>query len=118
MSESPEYDASALEQLANSIGQEGVAEVVRVLISDAPNLVGGLRESLEKEDSRGMKRHSHTLKSACGIVGARKLSALCGELEEFAASAAPLVGVRPQATAAAERYERLARDLGAWLQAG
>jgi HPt (histidine-containing phosphotransfer) domain-containing protein len=116
MSEQPEYDSTLLEQLTARIGKDGMTAVLQAVIDDAPQLMRGLSESLDKGDEKAVRLYAHTMKSNGRIVGAGKLCELCGEVEETAASGGPLAGIRPQAAAALERFERLVRDLSACLE--
>jgi histidine phosphotransfer protein HptB len=116
MSETPEYDTTVLDQLAASIGQDGAVEVVESLISDAPELLDGLRAALETGDAKRAQRHAHTMKSNSWIVGAKHLGELCAEVERVAASGEPIGSAELLAATALETYECLVRDLRQWLQ--
>jgi len=52
-------------------------KVLRMFLKNLPELMGQMKQGLEKGDADQMMRASHTLKSSSAMVGAMALSALC-----------------------------------------
>ena len=57
-------------------------ELAEVFFSEADMRLAELREAAGRGDAAGLTRAAHTLKGASGNMGARRLAALCQELEE------------------------------------
>ena len=112
--EQPVLDHAALDRLTEEVGTDGTAEVVNALIEDAPRLLDGLKDSIEKKDSAGLCLMAHTMKSNSAMVGADALAGLLQELEQIGASSTT-DGADSKATEAAKRYRRLMDDLAAGM---
>jgi PAS domain S-box-containing protein len=84
-------DREVLEQLA-AVKRPGKgdlkSEVVGIYLSEAPQLVAKLKETVGAGDMPETARGAHTLRSSSANVGARRLSELCKDLENAARSAA------------------------------
>lgn len=85
----PVLDGSAVERLRRVqrlAGQDVLAEMVRLLVRDAPVQMAAARAALEKGDAEGLRRAAHALKGSAGALGARELQALCAGIEASASS--------------------------------
>lgn len=68
-------------------GSDGwVASLLREYLEDGPKRIQALHKALETSDAAQAIRELHNLKSNSGTVGAKKLLALCEELERMAQS--------------------------------
>jgi PAS domain S-box-containing protein len=77
-------EAAALQNLRDLGGAEFLAEVVDAFLADAPALLTSLRNSLEQQDTRELRRAAHTLKSNGSTLGAAAFAELCGTVEHRA----------------------------------
>jgi HPt (histidine-containing phosphotransfer) domain-containing protein len=97
------FDVSMLEAL-RSLQRPGetdiTRDVVQVFLETAPGRLKGVDSALRRKDVPTLERHAHSLKASAAIVGARRLSALCAELEERASDLAFGAGQRPRLEAA------------------
>jgi PAS domain S-box-containing protein len=59
-----------------------VRELVDAFEVDAPKLVVDLRQALARDDRKTARRLAHSLRGSSGNLGARRLEAACGELED------------------------------------
>lgn len=84
-----ELDPQAIEQLAESIGRDGVEEVLRTFINDAPRQLRELEAGITNGEAEQVARAAHTLKSTFGCVGAMALAGLCAGVEQQAAAGRP-----------------------------
>jgi CheY-like chemotaxis protein len=77
-------DAAALKRLQDNLGrrQSLLPELISTFVTDAARLQATARQAFERNDSKELQRAVHTLKSSSANFGARKLSALCRELEQ------------------------------------
>lgn len=82
-----------------------VVELIDCLRAAAPEKLHAMEEALRGEDREGLRKAAHFLKSTCHNVGARRLAALCEELELAAGSAE-----KPFSAAQAERTLGQARS--------
>ncbi len=95
----PPVDPSALDQLAlmQRPGQDDfVARMIDLFLADAKKRGKAMRAAVNDEDSRALLHAAHSLKSSASLLGARRLSEICIELEaisrrEDVASAAPSI---------------------------
>lgn len=62
-----------------------LAELAQMFCDDARLSLATLRESIEERDTQAMERVAHSLKGSSGNMGAVKMAALCGELENVGA---------------------------------
>ena len=80
-------DINMLAELRNLLGQGGeamVKEVVEVFLQDAPVRMEDARKALDQGDFENLMRAAHILKGSSSSLGAKRLAALCAELEKRA----------------------------------
>jgi two-component system sensor histidine kinase/response regulator len=106
-----QLSVDALLELENSLGRDGVQEVLQAIIDDAPRLLGGLATALHAENASNLRLYAHTMRSTSAMVGAAQLVALCGELERGAMRAIDEQH-RSQAVLASQRYRELVDEIG------
>ncbi len=58
-----------------------VAGLIDHYFLDAPNLIDALRSACERSDVAALAQTAHVLGVGSEFVGARKLAAMCGDLE-------------------------------------
>jgi len=80
----PVLDGATLDQLRATMGSDFLAEVIDAFLSDTPQLIGDLHQSLAGGNTEVLQRAAHSLRSNSATFGAMTLSALCKELEEQA----------------------------------
>ena len=82
-------DAAALQTL-RAMRRPGrpdvLGRIIDLFYSDAPRLLGELRQAAKASDSEALRLAAHTLKSSCANVGALALSRTCREIEQYARS--------------------------------
>ncbi|HZE89423.1 MAG TPA: response regulator, partial [Verrucomicrobiae bacterium] len=69
---------------AQAGGEEGLtflATVVGAFLEDAPRHLQAIRRAIESLDAPSLRSSAHQLKGASGTVGARRMPALCADLE-------------------------------------
>jgi GAF domain-containing protein/CheY-like chemotaxis protein len=79
-------DERALTRLSEGTGgDEGfVSELIEQFVTEAPDLVAGMRTGFDAGDADGVRRAAHTLKSNAATFGANELAAGCAALEDAA----------------------------------
>jgi PleD family two-component response regulator len=92
----PEKDPTIDRNVIAAFDEAGAPEFTRRLIAqfvqEAEACVQTLRDAATRGDRAALSATAHSLKGSSGIMGARRLAALCGRLEtEMAGSAATLV---------------------------
>jgi DNA-binding response OmpR family regulator/HPt (histidine-containing phosphotransfer) domain-containing protein len=87
-------------------GVEALRQVVEAFEKSAPRRVEVMQEALAGQDAATVAAEAHTLKGSSGIVGAQRVADLCAQLESRAR--------RGDLTGAAERLERVLRELSAY----
>lgn len=60
-----------------------VVELIDLYLKDASAKVDALREALAKSDKALLRRLAHCLRGSSGNLGARRMAALCEELERI-----------------------------------
>jgi len=86
---SPDFDLSALRdlrQLRVPGDPDPLVELAGLFLADTEPLVGQIRQAAHDEDIRVLKAAAHSLKGSASNLGARRLAALCAELERGAQS--------------------------------
>ncbi len=80
----PVFDAAALEDL-RSLEAAGlsIAEMVEIFAEEGRAQLEGMRRALQGGHSSDFRREAHTLKGSARDLGARRLAALCDELEDL-----------------------------------
>jgi HPt (histidine-containing phosphotransfer) domain-containing protein len=82
--EEPVLDRSAFATLVSEIGEESAAEIRTVFVSETDIRLKLLRQlSIERERTK-IGREAHSLKSAAGTFGYRRLASLALRLEKSA----------------------------------
>jgi HPt (histidine-containing phosphotransfer) domain-containing protein len=74
-------DAATFDELETTAGADFVRELVATFVSDAPDMLKGLRQAFEDGDAARFRRVAHTLKSNSNTFGATTLAALARNLE-------------------------------------
>jgi CheY-like chemotaxis protein len=111
-------DAAFLDRLGQEIGFDGVTEMVRIFLEDAPARMAAIRRGLATGANQTVRREAHALAGAASNVGLPRLGeaafALQIAVERSGADeatvetvAAALRDSLPLATAWAEAHERL-----------
>ncbi|MEA1967574.1 MAG: Hpt domain-containing protein [Thermodesulfobacteriota bacterium] len=62
--------------------KELVQTILEGFLMDIPEQIKTLEDYLEKKDIEGVERQAHTIKGACGNVGAAALQAIAYEMEK------------------------------------
>ena len=63
-----------------------LCELIELFLSDVPTQLVALKEGVETGDAHSVERIAHTLKGSCGNIGAKRMEAICAELEEMGRS--------------------------------
>jgi len=80
-------DQNALKDLLEMAGDDAsemIADIIDCYLDDSPRHLKELQEALKAQNARLLAHTSHTLKSSSGSLGAKQLSQLCQQLENFA----------------------------------
>jgi signal transduction histidine kinase/HPt (histidine-containing phosphotransfer) domain-containing protein/ActR/RegA family two-component response regulator len=112
-------DVAFLHQLSLEIGADGVAEMVRIFLEDAPAHMAAIRRGFADSATQTVRREAHALAGAAGNVGLPQLSEAAIALQRasersgsdeamIATVADALRDSLPLATAWAEAHEGLA----------
>jgi len=81
------FDPSAFDEAREFLAEEADEVIGRLLASfDAktPEMVSALRRAAEQRDHQQVRFVAHTLKGLSGTVGARRVQAICGQIESSA----------------------------------
>ncbi len=81
-----------------------LSELAEMFYDDARSGIDAMRGAVERGDARTVERAAHTLKGSSGNMGAQRMAALCGELQD--------VGVSGDLTHAPELLEGLEVEFG------
>ncbi len=111
-------DAAFLHRLSQEICEEGVTEMVRIFLEDAPVRMAAIRRGLVDGANQTVRREAHALAGAASNVGLPRLAAAAGSLQiaversgvdeaAVEAVAAALHDSLPLVTAWAEAHQRL-----------
>jgi CheY-like chemotaxis protein/HPt (histidine-containing phosphotransfer) domain-containing protein len=106
-SEKVEYvtlDDGALKNLRDLGGDDFLFEVIDAFLADAPELMATLRRSLDEQNTEGLRRAAHTLKSNGATLGAEGFAELCRTLEQRAKAG--------EIDVASELVDRIEREYG------
>ena len=112
-----EVDPRVIEEYASVTARAEVPELIADVLRDAPRLLDKLRRGLADDSVAAVRFSVHTLGSTSAIVGARRLSELCREVERALANAEHTDGVRARAATIEARYCNMLRELEALKQA-
>ena len=61
-------------------------ELIELFLTDVPPQLVALQAAVEAGDAHAIERIAHTLKGSCGNMGAKRMEAICAELEELGRS--------------------------------
>jgi CheY-like chemotaxis protein len=80
--EDASLDTAVLAQLADDLGDAGlVAEAIGVYLEELPGRLVALHRGVESGSSEEVRNTAHALKGASGMLGARRLQAMCQRME-------------------------------------
>ncbi len=96
-------DPAALRELRSG-GEDFLREITDLFCSETPAQIGRIERALKSGDLDSVRHEAHSLKGSSLSMGARRISALCVQIEE---------AVKQNAAA---RAVTLASDLGAEFQ--
>jgi HPt (histidine-containing phosphotransfer) domain-containing protein len=71
---SKDFDASGLDSLLSSIGEDGAAEVVDAMVDDLPRIRTDVSAAIKTRDLGVLRRNAHSLKGNSRMVGADALA--------------------------------------------
>jgi HPt (histidine-containing phosphotransfer) domain-containing protein len=74
-------DHATFEALRETTGAEFARELVDTFLTEAPLMLGDLREAFERSDADRFRRAAHSLKSNSNTFGALPLGTLAKQLE-------------------------------------
>jgi HPt (histidine-containing phosphotransfer) domain-containing protein len=82
----PAIDMRAITQIADSdeMGEEFIAEIIKVFLADLSERVGTIRLQMSQSDRAGIAATAHAIKGSCGHFGAVSLVELSRDLEDRA----------------------------------
>jgi len=92
----PAVDQAAIDdlrRLTEAGGPDMVDEVIALFLQDAPVQLSAMRAALGAGDAAGLRHAAHSLKGSSGYLGARRLMALCAEVEQSARQGSLEAGV-------------------------
>ncbi|MFI5120846.1 MAG: response regulator [Thermoanaerobaculia bacterium] len=68
-----------------SAGETGfLAEMIRTFLDSTPGRLSAIRQASEKGEAKALELQAHGLRGSCGALGARRMAALCQEVETLA----------------------------------
>lgn len=76
-------DNEALRELQIVMGDD-FAKLLRTFASDSAIRIAAIEQTAAAGDGEGLRRAAHSFKGSSGNMGARQLSELCRQIEEFA----------------------------------
>jgi CheY-like chemotaxis protein len=79
-------DRATIESLRELGGSEMLSELTEMFFEDARSGISAIRDAVERGDAQTVERAAHTLKGSSGNMGAQRMSALCGELQDAGVS--------------------------------
>ena len=82
-----------------------IGELVEALMVEAPDLLARMDRALASPDATALRRAAHSLKSAAGNLGARRLRDVCEALE-LMASSGDVAGADPLVVRARHEYDQ------------
>jgi histidine phosphotransfer protein HptB len=109
---SPTIDSDTFGALRDTTGGEFVRELIDTFLTEAPSMLGDLRESLASGEADRFRRAAHSLKSNGNTFGALTLGTLAKDLELSGIAEVKARGPSPLVQVEAE-YLRVAAALAA-----
>ena len=94
-------DRAVVDSLLDLGGLELLSELAQSFYEDTSSALSALRESATAGHALSVERIAHTLKGSSGSMGAQRMSAICGELQDVGAS-----GDLPRVPGLLERLEK------------
>jgi two-component system sensor histidine kinase/response regulator len=79
-------DRATTESLRELGGSEMLSELTEMFFDDAWSVKDTIRDAVERGNAQTVERAAHTLKGSSGNMGAKRMAALCGELEDAGVS--------------------------------
>ena len=76
-------DRAVVENLRELGGSEMISELKEMFFDDSESALTALRNAVEAGGARSVGRVAHALKGSSGNMGAKRMAALCAELEEI-----------------------------------
>jgi CheY-like chemotaxis protein len=73
-------EASVLADL-RALGAAFAGDSLRMFLGGTPGRIDALAAALEREDWEAAREKAHILRGSCGMIGARRLTELCAEIE-------------------------------------
>lgn len=77
----PLVDQQILDMMAESIGQDGVEELIETYIENTQKVLGQLIDARDEVDAEACQRLAHSLKGESGTLGLKRMQALAKEVE-------------------------------------
>ncbi|MGQ0700372.1 MAG: response regulator [Panacagrimonas sp.] len=111
--ESSESSGLVLDELIESVGEDGAREVIDEILAGSAGALEGLQTAFGAGDLVRIKRQAHTMKSACGMVGASAAVDACAGLEAAASTAGAAEDLEAQVRSVLASYEGFALRLKA-----
>jgi HPt (histidine-containing phosphotransfer) domain-containing protein len=111
-------DQKAIEDLRalNPDDPSFLCELIQIYLSDSPQQIAEIEDSLEKGDAPRLTRAAHSLKGSSANFGAGQLRALCEKIEHLGREAA-FGEIPPQLPELKAEYNRVKVALEALLPA-
>jgi len=103
-------DFEVVGQLRMRIGQEGVNELLEMMLEHIPQHLAGLHEAVQNGDRKAMCAISHTLKSSSGTLGLTALFDQCKALSEVSHQM-PIIEAKYRVDTIEDVYRRTAAFL-------
>jgi two-component system, sensor histidine kinase and response regulator len=75
---------SNLRDLGGAEDDDPLLELAELYLADAPNSITAMEVALQQENAPDLSRAAHSLKGSSNNIGARRLGALCAEMEKAA----------------------------------
>jgi CheY-like chemotaxis protein len=98
-------EASVVADL-RALGAAFARDSFRMFLGGTPGRIEALAIALEQGDREGVKEKAHVLRGSCGMIGARRLTELCAQIETGAARTPD--GVESLVAAVRGEYRRVA----------
>ena len=64
-----------------ALGADFARDSLRMFLGGTPGRIEALAAALERRDPEGVKEIAHVLRGSCGMIGARRLTELCAQIE-------------------------------------
>jgi two-component system, sensor histidine kinase and response regulator len=120
MDEAPVLDlgvTNALRTLTPAGEPDVLAEVLNLFLAEVPPRLLRLRNAWAGANIQEVQRTAHSLKGSAGNIGARRLYAVCSELDEKARNG-DLPGAGPLISAAGAEFDKVEAEIRRLLASG